>query len=168
MCRSGCDGCGCRAWEQGDDAVPGLCPACAHWCQDCCRGWTWPSTLPGNGFSSSSPALLAMLWVPHPPKPSSFLGPSFCCNKEQPAGISQKRSGCDGCSSSVVLLSKSRGLNPFSRAVTWTCMPCAVPCHVPSFSVHQAAAAPRALQHLTDAEHPLHGPCVSQGCSAHG
>lgn len=26
MCRSDYDDCGCCAWEQGDDAVPGLCP----------------------------------------------------------------------------------------------------------------------------------------------
>lgn len=63
--------------------------------------------VPGDGLSSFPPALLATLWVPLPPKPSSLLGPSFCCNKEQSAGISQERSGHAGCSSSVLLPSKS-------------------------------------------------------------
>ena len=60
-----------------------LCLVCACWCHAYCQGWTWPSTLPGDGFSSSLPALLAMPWGAHPPKPSSLRGPSFCCNKEQ-------------------------------------------------------------------------------------
>lgn len=57
MCALDCDGCGCHALEQGDDAVPGLCllVPCLL------LGLDLAIHMPGDGLSSSPPALLAML-----------------------------------------------------------------------------------------------------------